>query len=426
VDLTKLRKFSLLQQQRSSWYKRYCEEYDKGDLVTLRRTVCSQPKLFALLSPYLGWYEGRPGPQITRQELFTIRFPRVLNECTVCKSLTTFSAREWRTTCSMKCAAQACTPKRKSTSLKRYGVDNPGKSQAVKKKRLKTFRKKFGTDNPFQNKSVKQKIKNTNLSRYGVENASQSSEVKAKKVATFQNNYGADHWSKVLPTVFVTDNPMRNAKSVKRQRATNLERYGYENAAQSKVVQDKMKATFLTNYGVDNPRKAESVKNTIQNTNLERYGVTNAGALFNTPYTRKVYKDKMGRTHYVQGYEDIMMRIFEGIPTVSKLFTGSRNVIRVLYKDKDGKVRNYYPDIRVETTSGSRSVIEVKSTYTLKADLDTNVRKFKAATKFCLKKGLTFWVCVVLPKDNSVIRCKNPTSFGDLKRAGLLASRPRD
>lgn len=422
TDFKLLRKFTVTQ-MKTNWYKKFCELYDKEDLVALRRKVASSASLFNLIAPNLSWYEGRPGPQITRQELFTIRFPKVEPRCAVCQGqVSLFGKRKWRHTCSLKCAAIECTEKRRNTCFLKYGVDNPGKAESVKLRRVETFIKRFGKTNPFANASVKRKIKKTNFSKFGVANPSQFEAVKKKKEKTMLKNFGATHWTKVRKSHFDTNNPMHIEDCVDKMRKTNLKRHGSENAMHSKVVQAKLKKTFMDKYGVDNPRKAESVKETIQNTNLKRYGVTNAGCLFNTSYDRKVVTDKRGQKHLVQGYEDIMIRELDELDNIRHIYTGSRNVIRVRYKDKKDKTRNYYPDLRVELKSGKRIIIEVKSSFTLNIDLERNLRKFRAATKFCLKKGFTFWVCIVSPKGETR-RVKNPTCLKDLREANLPVRR---
>ncbi len=53
---------------------------------------------------------------------------------------------------------------------------------------------------------------------------------------------------------------------------TNLERYGFENAFQNKVLQEKQKQTNLEKYGVKNPRQTDSIKRKIKLTKLKKYG----------------------------------------------------------------------------------------------------------------------------------------------------------
>lgn len=58
-----------------------------------------------------------------------------------------------------------------------------------------------------------------------------------------------------------------------KMRATNLERYGFENPGQSEEVQNKMRATNLERYGAETPFESEIIREKIKATNSERYGV---------------------------------------------------------------------------------------------------------------------------------------------------------
>jgi hypothetical protein len=69
-----------------------------------------------------------------------------------------------------------CT-KTKNTFLKKYGVENPFKSDIIKEKIRKTFIKKYGFDNPQKNKKIREKVKKTCLLKYGVEHPLQNPEI---------------------------------------------------------------------------------------------------------------------------------------------------------------------------------------------------------------------------------------------------------
>lgn len=62
-------------------------------------------------------------------------------------------------------------------------------------------------------------------------------------------------------------------KSLTKQKATMLEKYGVEHASQNKEIRDKIKKGFIEKYGVDNPSKLQEIKDKQKKTNLERYGV---------------------------------------------------------------------------------------------------------------------------------------------------------
>ena len=73
--------------------------------------------------------------------------------------------------CSPKCQRlnTDVTLKRKNTCIKKYGVDNPIKSEDIQKQISKTNLKRYGSENVFASQKIKDKIKATNLKRYGVE-----------------------------------------------------------------------------------------------------------------------------------------------------------------------------------------------------------------------------------------------------------------
>ena len=64
------------------------------------------------------------------------------------------------------------------------------------------------------------------------------------------------------------DYASRNAKSIK----TNIERYGVDNVAKSKEIQEKIKATNIERYGAVAPACNESIKEKQRNTILGKYG----------------------------------------------------------------------------------------------------------------------------------------------------------
>ena len=68
----------------------------------------------------------------------------------------------------------------------------------------------------------------------------------------------------------------KNIIKLEKTKSTCLEKYGVENSAQNKEIQDKNKKTCLEKYGVEHPFQCELVKNKIKNVCLEKYGVENA------------------------------------------------------------------------------------------------------------------------------------------------------
>lgn len=90
--------------------------------------------------------------------------------------------------CSNKCgsSSKVTIQKRKDTTLKRYGEDNPLKIKKFKQKQEKTLLKNYGVTNPLKSKTIMQKFNNTMLLKYGKPHALQIKYFKDK--IDYQNN----------------------------------------------------------------------------------------------------------------------------------------------------------------------------------------------------------------------------------------------
>lgn len=122
--------------------------------------------------------------------------------------------------CSMKCAQSSdlVNEKRKQTSLKKYGVENPWQAQEIKEKIIKT-----------------------NIERYGCKHQQISDETKLKI-------------SKSLKTYFKThkiNSPFSKSDVQEKARKTCLEKYGVKYVTQSEEIKEKIKQTCLEKYGVE-------------------------------------------------------------------------------------------------------------------------------------------------------------------------------
>ena len=208
--------------------------------------------------------------------------------------------------------SQEIKDKKKKTCQLHYGVDNPSKAQEIKNKKIETYRKHYGVDNPNKAQKIKNKKIETYRKHYGVDNPSKAQEIKNKKIETYREHYGVNNpfgskeiQNKVKKTwqekygENIT-NPMQvesikekfkqtmqekygenitnplQVESIKNKvKATNLERYGYEYSFQSKEIQKKIKVTMMKRYGTENPMQNEEIQNKVKATNLERHGAEN-------------------------------------------------------------------------------------------------------------------------------------------------------
>ena len=116
--------------------------------------------------------------------------------CVVCGNKCVFRSinKGFSQYCSIKCS-NSCIDKQnkvKETNLKKYGVDNPMKSDIIKNKSKETNLKKYGAACVFQSDIIKNKSKETNLKKYGVEYTGASKEVQEKIKTTINNRYQLD------------------------------------------------------------------------------------------------------------------------------------------------------------------------------------------------------------------------------------------
>lgn len=126
--------------------------------------------------------------------------------------------------------------KRKETSLKRYGADNPAKSDIIKERNKKKNLERYGTEYFFQSDEFKRKAKETWKNNLGVDNPFKSKEVREKIKETNLRKYGTE--------CVLSSNDIR-----KKIKETNIKKYGVDHVSKSKVVMDKIvKSQINTNW----------------------------------------------------------------------------------------------------------------------------------------------------------------------------------
>lgn len=209
--------------------------------------------------------------------------------------------------------------KRVKTTIEKYGVSNVAQSKDVYEKMLETNLKKYGVEHHQSLESQKEKVKKTNLERYGTTNGKvlkpkaikpkREKKVKVPKVKDTRKGHYYNNGiitrkikeGDVIPDGFVkgmllseelkqkrsakakemflkkygVDNPAKTKEVQDKMRKTTLERYGVEHSSQSVVVKEKVKKSNLAKYGVEYSFQANEVKEKIKQTNLDKYGVDN-------------------------------------------------------------------------------------------------------------------------------------------------------
>lgn len=204
----------------------------------------------------------------------------------------------------------------KQTIIKRYGVENVSQLDSVKEKKKQTLQKNYGVDSPLQSKEIYQRAIATNRKMYGTDYYTQNIEVKRKMrkyheyestvaplykqsfcvfcgQATFIHKHDKDIFAVcddcyddgLFTILEETELYNRN----KKQKETNLKKYGTEHFFQSSTYIEKAKKTNLEKYGVENPFASEDIKDKIRITNLKKFGVEN-------PSQAQVIKDKKIQT----------------------------------------------------------------------------------------------------------------------------------
>lgn len=171
----------------------------------------------------------------------------------------------WRQFCSKRCMidCKETKEKRKLTTLQKWGVDNPSKSNLIKEKVRETNRKKFGYDFPLQNPEILNDTKSKFIEKWGVDNPSKVEEIKEKRESTFKEKWGG-------------------------------------HPAKSEMVKQKVKSYFLEKFGVENPILLDSIKEKINNTNLERFGGHPMKLDYFKEKSKKINLEKWGEEFYTK------------------------------------------------------------------------------------------------------------------------------
>jgi possible homing endonuclease len=209
--------------------------------------------------------------------------------------------------------------KRVKTTIEKYGVANVAQSKDVYDKMKKTNLERYGVEHPQSLESQKEKVKKTNLERYGTTNGKvlkpkivkpkREKKVRVPKVKDTRKGHYYNNGiitrkikeGDEIPVGFVrgmllsdelkqkrsakaketflkkygVDNPAKTKEVQDKMRKTTLGRYGVEHSSQSVVVKEKIKRSNLAKYGVEYSFQANEVKEKIKQTNLDKYGVDN-------------------------------------------------------------------------------------------------------------------------------------------------------
>lgn len=154
--------------------------------------------------------------------------------------------------------------KMKSTSYKRYGVENAGNTKEAREKAKQTSIRKYGTSNPAQSEIVKLHTRENNYKKYGKEHPMQVEEIKRKASESFRKrnsrqNFGTKEFKENFEKKFGVENPSQ-LESVKQKKIeTTRKRFGVDNPFQSDIVKAKIKNKLVERYGVEHPLQNKSI-----------------------------------------------------------------------------------------------------------------------------------------------------------------------
>lgn len=211
--------------------------------------------------------------------LFSLRVKFFLDDkseiptCPICNDSPCYvvsdGSRISQTCISKECDDANKLDKAKKTSMERYGVESPAKSDVVKKRRVETNLRKYGAKSHTQTEEYKQKIRGR---KHSDETRKKMSET-AKRVMD-----------------------ERGDEIIAARKATNFERYGVEHASQNLSIQKKVKDTHTKRYG-SHYLSSEAGKQS----RIDAFGTEN---YFRTPeFQEKVKKhnmEKYGTRHHLQ------------------------------------------------------------------------------------------------------------------------------
>jgi len=259
--------------------------------------------------------------------------------------------------------------KREITCLRRYGETTNLKSKDTKEKIRKTCLEKYGFDSIFKVPKIRRKAEDTMVLKYGVKNYSMTKEFKTSMKKILLEKYGVE--------------TLMAAKEIRNKIKNTLKsKYNVTNISQIPGHNIKFKNSSLEHFGTEHPMINKTVKNKAMRTCFNKYGVSHplqVPEFFEKAqkaiFKRKEYKWKTGEISLVQGYEPIVLKELEEQGyKFEDVFTSPKDMPKIMYQLNE-KEHRYFPDIFIPKDN---IIIEVKSDYTVKCDLEKNEAKFEA------------------------------------------------
>jgi very-short-patch-repair endonuclease len=177
------------------------------------------------------------------------------------------------------CGSKKCiTEKRKESSFKNWGVDNPMKSNEVRSNLEKTNLEKWGVKHYSKTDEYKNKIKETAQLKWGVDHYSKTDEYKKKFKETSLKNWGVD-------------NPSKSEEVKYKIKEVNLDKWGVDNYAKTDDFLNKVKSTSLDKWGVEYYSQSDECKEKVRLDSLDKWGVDNFNKTILSKNNKKIFSE---------------------------------------------------------------------------------------------------------------------------------------
>jgi hypothetical protein len=209
--------------------------------------------------------------------------------------------------------------------------------------------------------------RNSWLKYCGVACANSHEPKKQETVKTLLKNYGVDH-------------PLKSLDVQRKVRQTFLSHYGEVGDPRRQSLREKFKATYKRKYGVLHPLQRREIVAKQKKSAFGSYSVE--------------FRNKVLR---VQGYERFVVKDLESCSWVKDLTTEAPSIpyCRLGGSHAYEPENVYHPDLLLTRRNGGRTLIEVKSVWTLRLHAELNLTKFDCARKFCQMYDYEFVLAVV-------------------------------
>ena len=257
--------------------------------------------------------------------------------------------------CSHKCSVG----KLMTTFNERFGCVS-SQHPDIKLKQAKTMMKRYGEKSSLCNEKIKKESQKTILMKYGVDNVSKNNKIKYKKTQTTLKNWDVK-------------NPSQSEQIKNKKKKTTLKNFGVENPLQSKNIRKKGKDTKFKKYGNENYNNRCKCVETC----LKKYGVDNVSQneIINLKKQKSLFLRKKFKNLTYQGtYELDFLKKYQHL-NIEKGKT-------IRYKFENKK-KIYFSDFYYRPLN---LIIEIKSDYTYKEDIEKNLLKQKS----CIEQGYNF------------------------------------